>query len=81
MCIRDSDEAVPYFERAVALAPGNGRSMYDAGNTYRRPVSYTHLDVYKRQAHISRANNRLKQLLDYVSGLTIALRRPLDLRY
>ena len=30
------DEAVPYFERAVALAPGNGRFMYDAGNTYRR---------------------------------------------
>ncbi len=29
-------EAVPYFERAVALAPGNGRFMYDAGNTYRR---------------------------------------------
>ncbi len=28
-------EAVPYFERAVALAPGNGRFMYDAGNTYR----------------------------------------------
>lgn len=30
------NEAVPYFERAVALAPGSGRFMYDAGNTYRR---------------------------------------------
>ncbi|KRC76068.1 Beta-barrel assembly-enhancing protease [compost metagenome] len=29
-------DALPYHQRAVALAPGNGGFLYDAGNNYRR---------------------------------------------
>lgn len=29
-------EALPYHQRAVALAPNNGNFLYDAGNNYRR---------------------------------------------
>ena len=48
MCIRDRAESVllePYYEFRMELPLENvGKAMTDI-----KPVSYTHLDVYKRQ--------------------------------
>ena len=49
MCIRDSVEGVVYRDdaqdMAVLIANGNRHEVVLG------PVSYTHLDVYKRQGH------------------------------
>ena len=54
MCIRDRDSqsvvhSHPYYELVLPLVGSNVRYSVD-GNIYDiNPVSYTHLDVYKRQ--------------------------------
>ena len=57
MCIRDRDYAVlsyeePYEALKAVTTQGHINAMYDQDGVL-RPVSYTHLDVYKRQYETS----------------------------
>ena len=49
MCIRDSVQAEPTFERLRYLFGGDRPSQTARLTMSPDPVSYTHLDVYKRQ--------------------------------
>ena len=60
-------EAADYFSKAVEGNPNSQEANYNLGNTlYRQkewdkaiePVSYTHLDVYKRQPHRRKKTSR-----------------------
>ena len=57
MCIRDSSEGVMSNDRIAAFlnAAGNGELGLSAGSVY-GSVSYTHLDVYKRQPSGRKSN-------------------------
>ena len=51
----------------------SGGSLEPYGNVRPRPVSYTHLDVYKRQEYrelIVRGEKKEQAVCDYLSGMT-----------
>ena len=50
MCIRDSIYTIGTREAQYAVSTAAGGSVVGTGSmTFPVPVSYTHLDVYKRQ--------------------------------
>ena len=72
MCIRDSikiyaNDAHSYRDLPVRLA--------EFGTVYRwEPVSYTHLDVYKRQVRIPEDQERLPVFRGHRAALEVAQR-------
>ena len=54
MCIRDSLDNDPVGRQALLTIQSSGVTVEDMSRHYARhkdPVSYTHLDVYKRQVY------------------------------
>ena len=43
------EKALASYDRALTLRPDYAEALSNRGATLHEPVSYTHLDVYKRQ--------------------------------
>ena len=68
MCIRDSDTYWSDHCRHTTFSTELKNVKFDDG-FYRTPVSYTHLDVYKRQVNIRDfAHNKHNKVDDYTYG-------------
>ena len=83
MCIRDRDIAEVEHEVNVAISKNIPIEVTYPSRDELAPVSYTHLDVYKRQASELRKAILSKQLtegdkVDVTNGMTAAARIQYD---
>ena len=56
MCIRDSCKAIKYNDSKKLTSDNNNVENENIINSVVVAVSYTHLDVYKRQIYVYRSN-------------------------
>ena len=69
MCIRDSRTAVPDDDVLVVRQP---HALHEVVTKFRPvPVSYTHLDVYKRQALVKDAARLLRYSLTDNASISV----------